>query len=363
MSVDLANRTMLEAFKQKKAPTMFLSGFFKTPPRNIVRSREVVIDVKRNKESIAVDVIRGTGGRFNLNKRFTTKKYEPPVYDEYSSIYEEEGNDRLPGQTEYDTMDYVAKFIAKATDDQVEHQEKILRAIEKQAADVLFTGTVPLINNDTIDYQQKATHNFQVGTSWSDEGAPALGDLSDATELNREDGKLDSDIAIFGKTALKNFLNNTEVLEKGDLRRINRMDIIPPVMNTSGATFHGQVTAGSYNLQIWSYPQVYEVPIGFSLPNEGELVPYVPENLVCVIGSNIRMDLVFAGIPNIVRRVDPRLEAFGIPGVPINIPIDFNPYMLLDERAISLEAGVRSAPLCIPTQIDGYCVIDTVAAT
>ena len=59
---------------------MFLSGFFQSPERNKTRSRKVVIDVKRNEETIAVDVVRGSGGRLNINKRFTTKEYVPPVY-------------------------------------------------------------------------------------------------------------------------------------------------------------------------------------------------------------------------------------------------------------------------------------------
>ena len=81
----LEKRVMLEAFKQKANPTLFLSQWFRTTERDIFRSRKAVIDVKRNKEEIAIDVVRGTGGRLNNNKRFTTKEYRPPMYDEYMS--------------------------------------------------------------------------------------------------------------------------------------------------------------------------------------------------------------------------------------------------------------------------------------
>jgi len=362
MATELGKKTMLSAFKQKKTPTMFLSGFFKTPEKNITRSNKVVIDIKRNQEAIAVDVIRGTQGRFNKNKRFTTKEYTPPVYDEYSSTFEEEGNDRLPGNTEYDDEEYLANFIARVTDDQVEHQEKILRSIEKQASDVLFTGTVQLINNDTIDYNMKTEHQITVTTSWSDvDNADPLGDLQEAVDLNRKDGKITSDIVVMGQDAFTNFINTKQIKELGDLRRIDIMTITRPVANTEGASFHGMVSVGAYELQVWTYPQYYQVPTDFGLPNEGELVPYVPANYCCVLGSAIRMDLVYAGIPDIIRRVDPRLQAFGINAMPVRVASDFHPYLYLDERMVNIEAGVRSAPLCIPTQIDGFSTIDTVA--
>jgi hypothetical protein len=359
MTVELGKKTMLAAFKQKKAPTMFLSGFFRTPPRNITRGRKVVIDIKRNDEDIAIDVIRGTKGRMNENKRFTTKEYEPPVYDEWSPFEEEELMDRGIGQTEYEDPAFLAEFIARVTDDQVENQEAILRAIEKQAADVLFTGTVVLVNNDTVDYKQKATHNFTTAVDWDAAGGLPLDDLGTASDLNRKDGKVESDIAIMGEQALKDFLNNAQVQKFGDFRRINRMDITPPVMNTEGAAFHGEVSVGSRRLQIWTYPQYYKVPTGFGLANEGTLVPYVPTDKVVVMGSNIRFDLAYAGIPQLVNRVDPRLQGLGLSAVPARIATDFHPYAHVDSEATTIKTGVRSAPLCIPTQIDGYTVIDT----
>lgn len=359
MSTALAKKTMLEAFKQKKAPTMFLSSFFRTPPRNITRGKSVVIDVKRNDEAIAIDVVRGTNGRMNENKRFTTKEYTPPMYDEWSPFAEEELMNRGVGQTEYEDPAFLAEFIARVTDDQVQNQETIMRAIEKQASDVMFTGTVVLINNDSLDYKQKATHNFTAANDWNLAGGLPLDDIQTAVNLNRKDGKVDSNITIMGEQAFKDFINNAQVQKFGDFRRIDRMTIVPPVMNTEGAAFQGEVSVGAYRVQIWTYPQFYLVPLGFGLANEGTLVPYVPTDKVCVLSSTTRFDLVYAGIPALVDRVDPRLQAIGLTSVPTSIATDFHPYAHVDNTAVSVKTGVRSAPLCVPTQIDGYTVIDT----
>jgi hypothetical protein len=358
----LEKRTMLAAFRQKMSPTGFLAGWFRTAEQFMFRSRTAVIDVKRNDEPIAVDVTWGTGGRKVDNKQFTTKEYRPPMYDEYTSYFEEELNKRMPGMTEYDETAYQAQFMALLTDDMVEIQEMIQRSIEKQASDVLFTGKIVLHNGDEIDYKQKATHNFTPAILWNNSSAVPTQDILTGSTLNRKDGKTDSKIAVFGEQAWEDFLaRNIEDQLRWDNRRANLADITPPVKNTDGAVFHGTFTAGSYGFQAWTYPQFYKVPVGFGYPNEGTLVPYVPTDKVLVLPNSNEIDLrlLFAGIPTLVDRVDPRLAQVGITRVPRNIIVDFHPYAHVDDKKVCVEAGVRSAPLCVPTQIDGWTVIKT----
>lgn len=362
MDVTLEKRTMLAAFKQKRKPSSFLSSWFKTTERDIFRSKTAVIDIKRNEEAIAIDVVRGTEGRQNNNKRFTTKQYKPPMYNEFMSYTEDELNERMPGATEYDSPGYTDQLIAILTDDQVENQGTILRSIELQASNALFTGTVPLINNESLDYKQKTEHQITPGTLWNNTAAIPTKDVQDAAELNRKDGKVDSSVCIFGKQAWQDFLDrNIDDELKWDNRRANLADIQKPTANINGASFHGTFTAGSYNFQAWTYSQYYFVPVGWGLPNEGTLVPYVPTDLVAVLpeSSLIDLRLIYAGIPQLINRVDPRLAGLGITRMPGNIKADFQPYAHIDDRALCMEVGVRSAPLCVPTQIDGWSIIKT----
>lgn len=356
----LEKRTMLAAFKQKKAPTSFLAGWFRTTERDIFLSTKAVIDIKRNEENIAIDVVRGTGGRLNNNKRFTTKEYTPPMYDEFTAYNGDELNKRMPGELEYSNPDYIASLIAILTDDQVENQQTILRAIELQAAQTLFTGGVTLINNDSLDFKQKATHNFAAAIVWSNTSADPINDFITAADLNRKDGKTDSQVAIFGESAWKNFLaRKTGANSPFDIKNVTLADIRQPVKNANGAVFHGTFTAGSYTFQAWTYPQYYMVPTGFGLANEGTLVPYVPTDKVAVLPMSDMIDLrlVFAGIPQLVTVNDPRLQSLGIVQVPTNIRADFHPYAVIDSEAKCMKAGVNSAPLCVPTQIDGWSII------
>ncbi len=361
----LEKRVMLEVFRQAQAPTMFLSSWFRTSPRWMFQARKCVIDVVRNLEKYAIDVVRGAGGRLNKNKKFTTKEYTPPPYDEYSSVTWEELNERLPGQTEY-TGDYANHVRLLISEDQVQLQQKIMRAIEVQAKQIFFDdGVVTLVNNDSLDYKQKGTHAFNAATKWSDSSATPWTDLENACELNRKDGKIQTGefIAVMGKTAWANYLVRSE--SRNDVRNVRLADIDLPVPNTGGASFHGVVAAGSYRIQIWTYPQFYDVPslaeIGVTLTGAGTTLPFVPVDHVLVIpaANEIDLRLVFAGIPELTPNVSAELRGMGFDRMPTSAAGDFHPYGFIDDKLRTMEIGVRSAPLCVPTQIDGFCVIDT----
>ena len=372
MAVSLEKKTMLRAFRQKKAPTMFLASWFKTSPQDIFKSLTCVIDVKRNNEMIAVDVVRGTDGVHNKNNRFTTKEYAPPFYDEYFSYFADELNKRMPGNHEYENPDYIPQLIALMTDDQVISQEKILRAIEKMAADTLLTGKIVLINGDTIDFKQKTTHNFDAAIDW-DEASTAKPwvELEKAATLNRKDGKTTSKIVVAGENAMVWLLDATKMQTRLNFRRADLVDIKPPGMNADGAVFHGMITAGAYNLQLWTYPQFYEIPTDAELglpsgtvTNAGTTQPYIPLDRVLVLPEPGAIDLrlVYAGIPTVVNQTDPAINGLGLPAVPATVRTDFHPYALLDTQKSCIKAGVKSSPLTIPTQIDGWCEFDAKAS-
>lgn len=361
----ITKRSMLEAFRQRSNPTLFLSSWFKTKPEYIFLARKCAIDTKRNGRAMAVDVIPGTGGRLINNKRYTTKEYIPPAYNLYNSYSPDELNDRMPGSTEYDNPEYALQLMQVLTADQIVTNDMILRAKEWQAANAFVTGTVPLINNDIVDFKQKATHNFAPSVVWSNSSGVPNTDLYTACELNNTDGQVAAaeQIAIFGATAWTNYLSRTTGSGSAfDMQNAKLGDINLPVTNTEGAAYHGMAAAGPYKVQLWSYPQNYEVPIGFGLANEGTEVPYIPADKVVVVPPSNLIDLrtVFAGIPDLVKQTDPQLIAMlGGDRMPANRRVESIPYAYVDAKKYTFEVGVKSAPLVVPTQIDGYSVIKT----
>ena len=360
MATDLERRAMVEVFNKKASPTMFLSGLAQTPERNISDTTKVVMDIKRHGEDIAIDVVRGTHGRGNIRKRFTTKEYIPPVYDEYAWMNENELLlNRMAGRTEYDPV-LMADILDIITDDMVTLNDKIDRAKEKQASDALFGGTIPLVNGDTIDFKQKATHQTNsaaLGNAvWSNAAGDPDDDLQQLCTLNRKDGLGTSTDTIFGETAWKLYKNNTKVQTKTNFRRADLITIRPPEMNADGANFQGQITVGEYNLNVWTYPQFYLVPTGFGLPNEGTKVPYVPTSKVWVGRIGARMDWLYAGIAKLVP-ADPRLESIGLGNVPMTFRGERHLYGAVDFFGENAKYGVKSAPVFVPTDIDSFSVI------
>lgn len=351
--MDFTRRALADVFKKKAKPTMFLSSMFQSPESNKKDTVEIVVDIKRNGERIAIDVVRGTGGRNNVNKRFTTKTYTPPTYNEAGNYNENERLQRALGKTEYDE-NTMADVIAAITDDQVDLQDTILRAIEKQAADAFFTGTVVLINSDTLDFKQKGTHKITPSPVWSDANGLPLDDLQGGGTLNRKDGQTTTKDFIMGENCWKLLKNNAQFQKFADFRRVDQINVRPPVMNSDGANFHGTLTIGEYVINLWTYPQFYFVPMGFGLANEGTLVPYIPTNKGWLGTIGARFDLYFAGIAKLVP-ADPRLVAFGIQQIPQTMKGDFHTYGYTDIPGKNVIYGVESAPLIVPTDLDTYC--------
>lgn len=364
---ELERQVMLEAFNQKSNPTLFLSSFFRQSPNYVVDTDKLEIDVVRDNEKIAIDVTPFTNGRLNVKKRFTTKRYKPPMFNEYHSYRGKEFFDRLPGVDPYQSQNSMAALLAKITDDQVSMKDKILRAIEKMASDTFFTGKVTLISDEEIDYKQKSSHQIDATAAWDSGSQDIPTDLQGLADVIRQDGKTTLTDLIFGSNAWEDFLADTDMQARFNFRRVELADIQMPELNDQGAAFHGIITVGSYQVRCWTYPQFYDVPtdaeIGVdtgTIPNAGQTgVPYVPENLVLGLGRNLDLRLCFAGIPHIVNRPDPRLEALGIEGIPYAMARDFHPYALLDTRDECLKVGVKTRPLTVPTQIDGFGWINT----
>ena len=355
---------MLKMFEQKAKTTSFLSSL----ATNIRKTRavEIEIDIKRGKEFYAVDIIPGAGSRANKKKRYTTKTYEAPLYDESATITAQELEKRLPGRTKYDAADedYAAEVTAILSDEQIELQEKEIRAIELQARDAFFSGKIVLHNGDEIDFKKKATHDVAVAVKWDNASGVPLTDLEAACELCRKDGLIGTTSfnLIVANDVVEALKGNAQFVEKANLRHVQNVSMgMPGAVNTNGAVPHGQFSAGSYIINLWAYPQFYDVPVGFGLADEGTKQPYIPSAsaLLMPADGGLRIDLVYGGVPTVAPQVNPRLEAMGLTSVPMTIEADFHPYAHLDQRAACIEVGVRSRPLFIPHQIDGFVTLNT----
>jgi hypothetical protein len=313
----------------------------------------VQIDKVRGKEEYAIDVIPYSGGRPNSANVFTRKEYAPPAYDEYTYLTAEELGHVQPGMTQYAMPDQVAEISDLFVNKQMMLRNKIIRAIELLCIDSLIAGKITLINGDVIDFHQKAQLQYTTPAVWTLSTADPFGDFGEIGSRMREYGLKELTDAIFGRVALQKFLNNANVQASGDWVKIDRTALTAPVAEDQGAKYHGTFSGVDYKINVWSYPQKVLVPLGFSLPNEGTKVPYVPDDKIICLPESPDLRLYYAANPRLIINDSSELAALtGLPMVPDLARGEMLPYFSVDYDHDSIKIGVKSRPLPVPAGID-----------
>lgn len=342
----LFTKMLVDAYRERTTPSGFLRSFFATKE---AATKEISIEVMRGSEKVAVDVLRGTEGNRNSFSKSTEKIFIPPFYREYFDATELDLYDRLFGSTEISDGIFTA-FIESVADKMRLLQDKIERAYELQCSQVFDTGIVALNQGTNIDFKRKAASLVDLGDInanryWTDNtNSTPHADLENGAIFLRQKGKAQGGTvnAIFGSTALATFLGNTKVTNRADIRNFSLDAVAAPQRNSVGGTLHGQVSVGSYNVNIWSYPEYYDLANGTS-------TPYVDPKKVILLPEMPRFTLAFAAVPQLLTDGSaPKKGAF-----------IFGDYV--DERATAHIFDVKSAGVAIPVAVDQIYTVQVVA--
>lgn len=356
---DASTSKMIEMYLQEASAPMFLSGFFRSPPENFHTSEEVEIDVQRDDEDVAIVITDlSMGPRSNENNVYTNKRFKPPIYDEMGSVNAWDMIKRQPGQNPFASPEYAANAARQAFQIYRKAENKIRRAIEWMAAQVLQTGTLTLINAAgqtlyTINFQPKTAHMATVSTTWATNGSTGapLTDLAALATLVRRNGKRNPNKLIFGESALQRFLANADVKLALDSRR-GVLAELAPQSRGQGATFQGWVWIGHYRFEMWTYDGF------FKHPQTGAYTPFVSTDNVIMLSEGARLDLTFGAIPMIVPP-DQRAMPFLPPRISSEgrgLDLTTNAWVTADGKQVMCSAGTR--PLTIPTEIDSFARLD-----
>jgi hypothetical protein len=355
MAVQLDKEGWLPLFNQRRAPNGYLQRNFTAKPGSTYSGKKVAIDIRRFGEQIAIVVQHRKGPRLNDLDVFTTKEFEPPSYSEGVPFDVDMLLQRMAGVDPF-TAAYqsnAGQMVAYMVDGFSLMADKIARAVELQAS------ILNLVNSDgdvlyTLDFKPKATHFPTVGTSWAAGGGNPLGDIEALAKRIRADGKVNPNRLTMGDAALNNFLKNDDVRHNLDSRRGILGDMNPRFDN-SGATFYGNVWAGAYKFEIWTYPEMYEDPV------TGNMLEYVAANNVIMHSDGARLDRVNAIVP-LPLGPDPRVANL-LPGQMSmqgenGYELTPNVYCTPNGKQIMGELDTRT--LLIPVDIDSFGCIDTI---
>lgn len=347
-------KTMIDGFTLYQKPTCFLTSF----AREIVTDYDKIeLDKRSVKNVYAVDVERDGARMVNFNK-FETIDYTPPYYNQYDSLTPAQFDKRQFGKTVYEKAGNLNNFLNER---QGWLSDTIVNAIEKMVSDALFNNKITLCDGSSITFNRKDTHYInKENEKWSSTGDP-IKHIDDMCQLLIDDAKVSGAGAfqlICARDTVNALLSNSKFRDHTKFDAgIKLTDIKMPTWNTNGATFHGQFSAGSFRINLWSYNAKFEVPKGFNYANEGTLQPYIPNGTALLLPEDVRFDLIYAGIDNSATMINN--GSIGNINALTMIKAKQLPYAywtIMTVGTASFVYGVKSRPLFIPTNNDCFVI-------
>ena len=339
----LFTKKLIAVYREMIPVSSFLRSFF-DPVESL--TKEVSIEVRRGSERVAVDVYRHSDGNRNRFDRSTEKVMVPPLYDEYFNANEHRLYDQVIAALFEGNTAMFAQMTLEQAENLMELQKKIERAIELQAAQVMQTGVVQLKSGDNINYNRKAGSlvAHSAATDWATGTVDPYKTLENGCNWLRQEGKAQGGTfnVIMGSQALSDFLGNTIVKERADIRNFKLDDVQSPVRNSVGASMHGEVSCGSYTVRIWGYPEFYDDATGAS-------VSYIDPKLVILLPDGTIGKESYSAVPQLIQNATiPQKGRYLVTDV-------------IDEKKTAHEVHIKSAPLIVPVKIDQIYTVQVVA--
>lgn len=264
-----------------------------------IDANAIDIDIQRGNKKLAVYIPRGSdavnvGLNQALLEKFTSDTKLFPLIEELTPITSDMISKRMPGEPVYAPLSRVAKQTALAMKAHREHMNRIIRRMELSASESIRTGFQTIHAGLQYDFYRLAAHNAAAATVWSNIAATGLTDLAGAGDLIFRNGNRRPTDIIFGGGSWDEFLLTTEVIALADNRRIVHfaadMNVDAPAgyddWVRAGAVFQGQVKAGNWKFNMWTYPAIYDTDADVQ-------TQYMPDGEVLVIAKGARFDRYF----------------------------------------------------------------------
>jgi len=318
------------------APPTALRSLF--PNRNY-GTKYVSIDVQRSAgELIALDIIKGSEGNRNTFSLSDQKKWEPPYWFEYFDATQLDLYDVVLGQFNNGSVspNALLTFAETVADNLDQLRNKIERAKELQCAEVLMTGIVTLASGDSIDFKRKNTSKVDLtsaGGYWTTGATDVFAQFAaGATFLRTVGQRGDSEFdAIIGTEAIAALFKNTTFLNRQNFFNMRLDMIMPPTRNANGLAYHGTITAESYRINLYSYPQTYK-------NSSGTHVSYIDPKKFVMIPRTPDFIYAHAAVPRLLNEA-PQTGDYHI--------VEYQ-----DVKRTTDEYGIKSAGLPIPIAVD-----------
>lgn len=336
-------------YKIGNTPSSLLQSKFKRVSKN---TKYIEWNVQRFGETVAQDVVRGGDGNRNQYSDMTRKIEEPPFYYEYMDVMQLAGYDRaFPDNGHIDESAY-NDFMATASFELRQMQYKIDRAAEIQAMQIYTTGIVTPSVAAATNYNRRGAsmHGYDAAWDWSDHTVDPRIKIAEDCMFIRAYGQ--SDDAIYdmyiAADAYASLITNP-FIQDAEKFHVNVL-VTPDVSRRAdGSILMRELTAGSFKVRIFTYPQVY-TPIGVTDLTGAGKVPYIPNGTYIITPENPMFMRAFSAIPKLPI-TDSRLSGL-MSGAVSSIDGQYFVNEFVDEKATAWFIAIKAASLCIPIAVD-----------
>lgn len=316
-------------------------GFFRSFFKQIeTGSRFISIEVERENETVAVDVLRSTGGNRNTWDRKTQKVYDPAAYDEFFDATELDAYEDLFAVDANGSVNSIAfgKFLEAATSKMEGLFNKIDRAYELQAMQALVNGIVVLKNGDNIDYKRKAASlvAYNAAWNWALTTVDPNDKIKEGCDFINDTGKVTSNVfnVIMAGDVYQAYINNAKVQARNLSVQYGFDALVPAQKDAEGKVYHGMICVDNYNLRIWTANGSYKDPV------TGVQTRYMPAKKILILPELTNNVLTYGLVPQLATDGQPIKKG------------KFVTYEHKDERNATHEMGVKSCGLAVPVAID-----------
>lgn len=345
MAIDMfTTRFLLNALEQMYPPKTFLRDTFFA---NVEKPGTVNIDVdiQKGKRKLASYINPLLEAEFVERDGYEVKSVKLPYIREIMRTGAEDVLRRAAGSHIYDVSSSPAVRAAQQLGkDLAELQNRIMRRIEWNAAQVLDTGTISIVGkgvNFSIDFgMDDADHVVDADTMWDQIGADPLTDLAAWIKLVQEDSGLVPDYCIMGTDAQAAFINNEKVQKLFDLKMVN-VGTIDPKQLPNGVAFIGSLKHPGAMIDVYSYNEIYEDD------NENKQ-SLVPAKHVWIASSKAYTSMFYGPIYNLNVA-----NELGIPGGLVE-GVEFLPSTWITNNPSARNLMIEASPLCAMHQCDAF---------
>jgi len=247
--------TMLEAMNATPRPRTALRDRLFGGRERAFDTTYVLFDIQKGKRALAPFVSRVIGGKLVEKLAMTTQRYEPPMVAPRGVFRGEEAFERMPGEVIGGAASPEERAQATMARQLAMHDDMITRREEWMVAQMLSTGTIPIVGegiSDTINISFTNTDTLAGDSRWGQSASDPINDLRGWKRTVLQTSGITPDTLYLGADAADAFLADGRIQAMLDIRNMG-VGAINVADLPNGVEYLGRVV----DLDVFCYPEWY----------------------------------------------------------------------------------------------------------